>query len=415
QYDLAGRLLTQSIGTESLSYTYDAAGNLKTQQIHTIDANYNYDALHRLDDVDYPGLGSTIDYTYDANGNRIRAVFDQPVTFAYAPASNRMTQIDSTPVMLDASGNTLFAAGRTHAYNSQGRLTVTNNSVNGLTTVTSHDVWGRRIHKIVNDAQDPVSTTVFHYDLAGQLIAETDITGNAIRNYIWQGSEPIAQQTPDQSGLVYLHTDHVGTPRLATDTNGTIVWRWLSSPFGNLAPVADPDDNGQLTTVNLRLPGQYFDNETGLHYNYKRYYDPHTGRYLTSDPIGLDGGLNTYLYANANPVRYIDPMGESAVAGVLPFAGGAAAADGPLPIGDLIALGLLGGAAIYDMCTESDEEREERCEENLKRDLETCKALGKRGGKAAYRVCEQQAMLRYSNCLAGRDDGAPLPPWGDTY
>ncbi len=81
-----------------------------------------------------------------------------------------------------------------------------------------------------------------------------------------------------------------------------------------------------------------------------------------------------------------------------------------------VALALL----TYNMSFEGDEvcedeEREERCEGNLKRDLETCKALGKRGGKDAFRVCEQQAMLRYSNCLAGRDDGAPLPPWGDTY
>jgi len=59
----------------------------------------------------------------------------------------------------------------------------------------------------------------------------------------------------------------------------------------------------------LRFAGQYYDSETGLHYNYFRYYDPTTGRYLTSDPIGLDGGLNTYLYAEGNPLRYIDPLG----------------------------------------------------------------------------------------------------------
>ena len=65
------------------------------------------------------------------------------------------------------------------------------------------------------------------------------------------------------------------------------------------------------------------------------------------------------------------------------------------------------------MCTANDDA--ERCEENLNRDLETCTALGKRNGKKAYAICHQQAMLRYSNCLAGRDKGAPLPPWGERY
>lgn len=105
------------------------------------------------------------------------------------------------------------------------------------------------------------------------------------------------------------HTDHLNTPRVATGPAGTAVWRWDGGAFGETAPNNDPDGDGNLTTINLRYPGQYFDSETGLHYNWNRYYDPRLGRYITSDPIGLRGGLNTYLYARANPLRWKDPTG----------------------------------------------------------------------------------------------------------
>jgi RHS repeat-associated protein len=112
-----------------------------------------------------------------------------------------------------------------------------------------------------------------------------------------------------QEALRYLHTDHLGTPRLATDAAQQVLWRWDGNAFGDSAPNQDPDGDGTLTTVNLRYPGQYFDGETGLHYNWNRYYDPKTGRYITSDPIGLAGGLNTYSYVYNNPLSFIDPLG----------------------------------------------------------------------------------------------------------
>ncbi|KAF3978753.1 MAG: hypothetical protein HFP77_00275 [Methylococcales symbiont of Iophon sp. n. MRB-2018] len=94
------------------------------------------------------------------------------------------------------------------------------------------------------------------------------------------------------------------TNRLATNATQHIVWRWEGEAFGNT-----PAQELIGISVNLRFPGQYFDEETNLHYNHFRYYDPTLGRYITSDPIGLTGGMNTYLYAGANPVIFIDPTG----------------------------------------------------------------------------------------------------------
>ncbi|MCP4493984.1 MAG: hypothetical protein GY820_42785, partial [Gammaproteobacteria bacterium] len=148
----------------------------------------------------------------------------------------------------------------------------------------------------------PTSTTYYDYDLDGALIGEYDETGQAIKEYVHVNGEPVAQL--ETSGITYLHTDHLATPRKATNEAGDVVWEWDSEAFGNEVPMSYDG-----TEVNLRFPGQVYDVETGLYYNYFRYYDSGTGRYITSDPIGLNGGLNTFAYVNGNPIGNIDPFG----------------------------------------------------------------------------------------------------------
>ncbi|VAW86810.1 Rhs-family protein [hydrothermal vent metagenome] len=103
--------------------------------------------------------------------------------------------------------------------------------------------------------------------------------------------------------LYHYHLDHLGTPRELTDAQGKIVWRVKYKTYGNVAlKEVEGIEN------NLRFQGQYFDEETGLHYNRHRYYNPDTGQFINQDPIGLFGGINNYQYVD-NPTGWIDPFG----------------------------------------------------------------------------------------------------------
>ena len=147
-------------------------------------------------------------------------------------------------------------------------------------------------------------TTVFHYDFNGNIIAESDLDGNFNTEYLYNGKGRVALVDVASSEMFYFLNDRLGTPQMLTDASNTVVWEGLYKPFGE----ADVNPNSSVVN-NFRFPGQYYDQETGLHYNYHRYYDPATGRYLTPDPIGLDGGINLFVYARLNPVNLIDPLG----------------------------------------------------------------------------------------------------------
>ena len=137
----------------------------------------------------------------------------------------------------------------------------------------------------------------------------TDNSGNAASNTT--SSAPIQLTvTAGVAQVYYIHTDQLNTPRLITNAANAKVWEWNNDdPFANNPVNDDPNATGNHFTYNPRLPGQYFDSETNTHYNYYRDYDPSTGRYIESDPIGLAGGINGYAYVNGSPVNSIDPKG----------------------------------------------------------------------------------------------------------
>ena len=156
------------------------------------------------------------------------------------------------------------------------------------------------------------TTAPYSYRWRDVVKGRYSVTAKAIDNMGTETtSDPVSVTVTGKGGhAYYIYADHLNTPRQVADQSNQVVWQWnQDDPFGGKVPVAN---NG--FEFNLRFPGQYYDRETNLHFNYFRDYDPQTGRYVQSDPIGLNGGINTYLYGNANPISNIDPTGEFAFA-----------------------------------------------------------------------------------------------------
>jgi RHS repeat-associated protein len=209
--------------------------------------------------------------------------------------------------------------------------------------------------------------TAFGYDGRGRrvLVEEKDAQGTAtsVRRYVWaDGAQPAeerdganavlrrfygeGEQVPGavgSSNRLFYAKDHLGSVREVTDAAGVLRARYDYDFWGNRTRVS-----GDVETA-VGYTGHHHHGKSGLVLTWYRAYDPDTGRWLSRDPIGEKGGLNLYGYVENSPVEHEDPYGESAVGAVLPWAGGAAVADGPLPVGDILAGAILAGAAAWDL------------------------------------------------------------------
>jgi RHS repeat-associated protein len=155
------------------------------------------------------------------------------------------------------------------------------------------------------------SPIYFMYDEAGHLVGEYDSSGNLIQETVWLGDIPVATLRPNGANVdvFYVHTDQLNTPRkVSRPSDNALRWRWDPTPFGEGVPDQNPASIGTFV-YNLRFPGQQFDVETNLNYNYFRDYDPAVGRYVQSDPIGIEDDLNTYAYVHSRPLESVDPLG----------------------------------------------------------------------------------------------------------
>jgi RHS repeat-associated protein len=290
-------------------YTYDSVSNILQRQTQDGVYTYAYDNLDRLTQATPPASLNLPNeqYSYDGVHNRLSSAH-QPGAWTYN-ANNQLQQFGSgsqaTTLQYDADGHTAKQVQNgqetNYQYNVAERLVaVTDASTTPIATYT-YDPLGRRIKKVANG-----QTVYFQYADEG-LVAEYDATGAATTTYGWQpnglwGTNP--QFTRAGSNTYFYTTDHLGTAQALTDGSGNTAWRMIAEAFGKSTVNATA-----TVSNNLRFPGQYYDAETGLNYNYFRDYDSTIGRYVQSDPVGLKTGVNTYGYVDGNPLSYTDPFG----------------------------------------------------------------------------------------------------------
>jgi len=310
--------LTGITGAQVNAYAYDATGNTTSESAAlgtainptgTAALTHTYDARNRFKSVQVGGTSAdTVTYKINGLGQRYQKV--GAGQFLYSTS----TTVDSTTGMSPQGSSIAYNAR--YIYDEQGRLLGEYSPEGKLIqeTIWLNDLPVATIRPLGASVQTPLGTTG---------------TGAGTANNT--GSNTAAN--PANVDIFYVHPDHLGTPRVSTrsvavggastgpNAINKAVWRWDSDPFGTSIDNSKPAENPQQVTgtasqvaaasfrVSNRFPGQVFDAEGGKQYNYFRDYDSAIGRYVESDPIGLRGGLSTFVYVGQSPTAGKDPTG----------------------------------------------------------------------------------------------------------
>ena len=415
-YDPVGRITaftqagtaTTATPVSSISFTYDANGNRQTSvQATTTVTGKGTTASPLVSST----LTTTKTYQIAPTGNKLLG-FSQTIT-----QTGGATSTATVNYSYDATGALLSDGLRHYAYDSEGRLAAA--SLGWSSTATTddsitkyaHNAQAQRIFKtaplyaVTNPAPtatqsvldafntffeslwSPTTATTqksgmsYVYDEDGTLIADT-LTGGASTTwgqsakyiYLPTASGPMPVAAIYGTKHYAIQPDHLNTPRRLVQSDGQVAWQWAYSAFGEEQPTIASNrfantalnqsfgtTSVPAVTFNLRYPGQYFDQESGLHYNLNRSYDSGRGRYTQADPIDLHGGWNRFSYVGQNPLSFTDPEGLAALgstAGGFIGGWGGGAVGGALggPPGAVAGrwvggkLGSLAGSAIEDFC-----------------------------------------------------------------
>jgi RHS repeat-associated protein len=377
-------------------------------------------------------------YRYDRRGNVTEKIRNGEITRYEWSASNRLTQVETESTITRFAYDPLGRRIRKDSspkvvrpFDAESRYQKTEAERRSKaehlgTTFYGWDgdrlAWESTEESCVHYLYEPGSFAPIaqaRSDKPIQLHRTPDWTGQAYKF----SEDPLWQQSPQPhpfSQIVFYHCDQIGTPQEMTDEEGEIAWQAQYKAWGEAKVTVEKIRNP------LRFQGQYFDHETGLHYNRFRYYDPEIGRYLSKDPIGFAGGLNLHAYV-ANPTQWVDPLGLIPIAipvivvvgGYLTYLGVGAYSSltkgkrdieaGRLSRAHEIAKGLgIRGDGYGGNCSPNrhDELRDEVEKYCKKSDIKTCKEGEIDYGKAdAAEKCLRARAKIANECFAGGDSG----------
>ncbi len=294
-------------GVMDLSLSYDLNSNIsQIDDTHSTRLQkykrYVYDNNERLISSNDYGVSSL--YTYDNNGNRLTK---NSTNYIYALNSNILEKVQEEPVITDANGSITSIGNKYYYYNENNRMRrfVQGNNIADYT----YNSEGERVKKSFEGVN-----TYYSFSSSGELIYKK--SRNIEKNYIYFEGELVGYLKNNE--LYFVISDYMGRPEVVVNNAKSEVWRAENRAFDRIIK----KDN--IQGFEIGFPGQYYDEEKDNWYNYYRDYDSSLGRYIQSDPIGQKGGINTYIYAEQNPISYIDPLGLNSLSKCLNPANAAA-------------------------------------------------------------------------------------------